>query len=88
MDVHRPEDPGARWHVDLTINIPVMIGFLTAFSSFVWFAANSSARIDSLEKQMALYGPIHERLIRVEYQVKAIDGTVLDIKAILNTRRP
>lgn len=82
------------WHLDRTINISVMIGFLFTAGSGIWFAAIQTARTDQLERdrsadRVRIENIEHDRalqsdrIIRLETKVDSIKDSLSEIKGIL-----
>ena len=86
MPIDRPDHenlPESSWHIDKTVNLTVAFGFFAAITSGIWFAATSSARLDLLEKQMAVYAPLGDRITRLESKMDTINAVMFDIKSML-----
>ena len=77
---------GMRWHIDRTVNLAVVIGFLGTFMGGVYYAGSASARFEALERREATYASFAERMIRIETQLLGIEASLQDIK--LTIRQP
>lgn len=80
--------PPSRWHIDRTVNIAVVLGFVGTIATGTWYAASASARIEQLEKAVATSAPLVERVIRLEDKMDGLRGAIDDVKAMLRPDRP
>lgn len=69
-----------RWHVDKKVPIALIIALTAQTACAVWWASGINARVDSLERQVAGYASVAERVIRIEGKLDAFKDTLADIK--------
>ena len=72
------------WHVDRSVNIAVVAGFVGSIASGIWFAATTNARIGELERMQQIAAPQADRLTRVETKLDAIHESLAEIRALIN----
>jgi hypothetical protein len=76
-----------RWHINRGIPVIWLIGSLVIgiaqFGGLVWYAAQFSARVDSVERTVPLIAQQGERLTRLEEKVVSVQATANRIEALL-----
>lgn len=85
-----PEYPipnsGQHWTLDRRVPVALMLTVAAQTMGIVWWAATAQARIDSLERGVALLAPHVERVIRVEEKLGVVQQGIVDIKSALRER--
>ena len=63
------------WHLDRKVPIALIIAIATQIITFIWWAAQASARLDNLEKQTIAAGSQFERLVKLETKMDNVSMT-------------
>lgn len=67
-------DPASReWHLDKRIPVAILLGLGVQFGGLVWWGAQLSARVDMLERSDRITADDHERIVRIEATLNAVD---------------
>jgi hypothetical protein len=75
------------WHLDRKVPIALIIAIATQIITFIWWAAQASARLDNLEKQTIAAGSQFERLVKLETKMDNVSMTLGELKSLM-IRRP
>lgn len=74
-EVKLSDDPAAReWHLDKRIPVAILLGLGVQFGGLVWWGAQLSARVDMLERSDRITADDHERIVRIEATLNAVDA--------------
>jgi hypothetical protein len=79
-------DRDGKWHIDKTVNIAVVAGFLGTIGSGIWFAGQITQRVAYLEHEREVTAPQADRITRVETKLDIVQSTLVEIKALVNRR--
>jgi hypothetical protein len=79
------ESGGTReqWHLDKKVPVAMIIGLGAQTLAAVWWAAGVNGRVEALERQVMTYGPVAERVLRIEGKIDSFKETLTDIKQAL-----
>ena len=75
------------WHLDRKVPIALIIAIATQIITFIWWAAQASARLDNLEKQTIAAGSQFERLVKLETKMDNVSMNLGELKSLM-IRRP
>lgn len=73
----------ANWHLDKRVPVAIIVALIMQTSGMVWWAAQASERLNSVERTIAQAAPQADRLTRVEVKLEAVQDGITEIKAIL-----
>jgi hypothetical protein len=85
-------DRKEAWHVGR--EIPLALIFTIAFffvgqtSSIIWWASQTSTRLDTVEHSVALIVPLNERTVRLEEKIAALQQGVAELKTLMLRQAP
>jgi hypothetical protein len=79
---------GGRWQVDRKIPLALIIMIFLQTAGAFWWASSLTARVETLEKQMAAAAPQRDRLTRVEVRLDNVVDGIGEIKALLRPTPP
>ena len=80
-----PRDRPSRWHVDRTVNLSVVVGFLIWTLAGVWYASGMAERLTQVEHKVEAASPQSERITRLETKMDSIFLSLSEIKLLLRT---
>lgn len=72
-----------NWHLDKKVPVAIIAAMLIQTGGIVWWAAQTSERLTSVERRIESTAPQADRLTRVEVKVDNLIDGVSDIKSIL-----
>lgn len=75
-----------HWHIDRRIPVAVLLTLSLNLGAFVWWAASSNERLNSVETFMRNQTSNSERLVRLETEIKHVRDGMLEIKSLLQQR--
>jgi hypothetical protein len=67
------DNTSLEWHLDKRVPIALIVTIALQFAGIVWWGAQISARVDTLERAIVVQNEDHDRLVRVESTVSSID---------------
>lgn len=75
-----------HWHLDRKVPLAMMltIAFQTGF--FIWWAAQLSERVNTLERGATLYQPQGDRLTRMEVKIEGVERIMLRLERLIETK--
>lgn len=77
-----------QWHLDRRVPIAIIATLCFNTGGFIWWAAKSDARLESVERQIAVSAPHSDRITRMEVKVENIERGVTRIENVLQSRTP
>lgn len=85
--MRRPRDDDARWHLDKRVPIALIVTIAVQTAGIVWWAAQATERIASLERRVEVSAPQADRLTRVEVKLETVTEGITEIKRLIQQRR-
>ncbi len=73
------------WHLDKNVTIGVIIALIVNTGSFIWGAAEISAKIDSFDSLPNRVTTTEKKIIALETEAQLMRGIVGEIKQTMNT---
>lgn len=87
MAVGREMQYDTNWKLKKEISIPAAIGLAVQTGAVIWFMATMNADVTQVRKQVDLYQPQTEKIIRLETKMEAIQDGIAEIKTLLRAPR-
>jgi hypothetical protein len=82
----------ARWHLNRGIPVVYLISAivigLAQLGGLLWYAGEFNARVDIVEKTVAMMAPQGERLTRLEEKISAMQRSMDRIEAAVTPSKP
>lgn len=74
------EDTRPHWTVDKRVPVALIISMLIQTAGVIWWAAGMNSSVQNLERAVASFPDVRERVVKLETRLETIGSTLGEIK--------
>jgi hypothetical protein len=83
-----PMTQDRHWHLDRRVPLAMITAIMMQTGVFIWWAAQLSERVNTLERGAITTAPNSERITRMEVRLEGIGQTVQRIERLIEMKNP
>jgi hypothetical protein len=81
-----PMTQDRHWHLDRKVPLAMMLTIAFQTGIFIWWAAQLSERVNTLERSAVTYAPNDQRLTRMEVKIEGVERIMLRLERLIETK--
>lgn len=83
---NRPMTQDRHWHLDRKVPLALMLTIAFQTGIFIWWAAQLSERVNTLERSAVLYAPQDQRLTRMEVKIENVEKVMIRLERLIESK--